>query len=76
MAAKKTVTVADMADMSVPERIHLVEDIWDSIAAEAESVPISPEQMAEIDRRIRSMRKNPGAGIPWEVAKARIRSRR
>ena len=27
-----TLTKADVLSLSVPERIHLVEDIWDSIA--------------------------------------------
>ena len=76
MAARKPVTVADVAEMSVPERIQLVEDIWDSIAADAKAVPVTAAQKAELDRRLWAMRRNPGAGVPWEVAKAKIRGHR
>ena len=51
--------LAGAVKMSVPERIRLVEDIWDSIAADASEVPVTAAQKAELDRRRRSMRKNP-----------------
>jgi putative addiction module component (TIGR02574 family) len=76
MAGKKTMTVEDVADMSVPERIRLVEDIWDSIAADAKAVPVTAAEKALIDRRLRALRRNPGACIPWEAVKASIRRRR
>ncbi len=75
-APKRPITVADVAGMSVPKRIQLAEDIWDSIAADSKAVPLIPAQKAELDRRLRRMRTNPHPGIPWEEAKARIRSRR
>ena len=76
MAAKKPVTVADVVDMSVPERIQLVEDIWDSIGAEADDAPLTAEERAIIDSRLRSMREHPEAEAPLETVLARIRSRR
>ena len=76
MAVKRPVTVADVADMSVPEKIQLVEDIWDSIAADANAAPATAEEKALIDASLRAMRKNPEAEAPWEVVRARIRSRR
>jgi putative addiction module component (TIGR02574 family) len=78
MTARRPITVADVADMSVPERMQLVEDIWDSIAADSkrENMPLRRAQKAELGRRLRSLRRNPEAGIPWEVAKAMIRSKR
>jgi putative addiction module component (TIGR02574 family) len=73
MVARKTISVSDVLQMSVPERIELVEDIWDSIAADPQAIPITASQKAELDRRLRAMKKDPGAGIPWEVAKRKIR---
>ena len=76
MAGRKPITVADVADMSVAERILLAEDIWDSIAADSKAVPITEEEKAMLDRRLRAMRKRPRPGSTWEEVKARLRSRR
>ena len=44
---------AEYMKLSVSERIQLVEDIWDSIAAEApNTVELSQAQMAELHRRV------------------------
>ncbi len=39
-------------DLSLEERLKLVEDIWDSIAAEQGVLPVTPEQRAELNRRL------------------------
>jgi len=60
----------------VPERIQLVEDIWDSIAEVPESVPLTDEQKAELDRRLEAYHENPGEGSPWRTVRERIRGRK
>jgi putative addiction module component (TIGR02574 family) len=61
--------------LPVPDRIKLVEDIWDSIADEPGDAPLTPAQKRELDRRLESMRKNPGRAVPWSAAKQRILKR-
>lgn len=34
------------------ERIKLVEELWDSIAADQKALPLTDEQKAELDRRL------------------------
>jgi putative addiction module component (TIGR02574 family) len=46
--------LSDILRMSVAERIQLVEDIWDSIAASPESIPVTDAQKAELDRRLQA----------------------
>jgi len=70
------VTVADADGLSVPERIQLVEDIWDSIAEVPEEVGLTDEQKAELDRRLAAYHQNPDEGAPWGMVRERIRSRR
>jgi putative addiction module component (TIGR02574 family) len=41
----------DILDLSVPERIQLAQDIWDSVALVPESLLLSEEEKAEIDRQ-------------------------
>ena len=49
--------------MSVAERIQLVEDIWDSIAAVPEATPLTDEQRQEIDRRLEAYARNLSEGF-------------
>jgi putative addiction module component (TIGR02574 family) len=71
-----TLTKADVLSLSVPERIQLVEDIWDSIAELPEEVGLTAEQKAELDRRLDAYHENPEEGSPWGMVRERIRSRR
>jgi putative addiction module component (TIGR02574 family) len=41
-----------LSDLSVDERIKLVEELWDSIACDQKALPLTDEQKAEIDRRL------------------------
>ena len=66
------ITVADVLELSVAERIQLAEDIWDTIAKVSDAPKLTDAQRAELDRRLEAHRKNPEAGSPWEVVKARI----
>ena len=63
-------------NLSVPERIQLVEDIRDSIAEVPESVPLTDEQKAELDHRLDAYHRNPDEGSPWGLVRERIRGRR
>jgi putative addiction module component (TIGR02574 family) len=49
--------------MSVAERIQLAEDIWDSIVAKPESLPLTDAQRQELDRRLEMYAQNPDEGI-------------
>ena len=71
-----TLAKADVMELSVSERIQLVEDIWDSIAEFPEAVALTNEQKVELDRRLDAYHENPDAGAPWGVVRERIRSRR
>lgn len=62
----------ELLKLSVAERIQLVEDIWDSIAAEPDAVPLSDELREELDRRLADQAENPGIGRPWSEVKARL----
>jgi putative addiction module component (TIGR02574 family) len=61
--------------LSLDERILLVEDLWDSIAAEAEQKPLTEAQMADLKRRVAAYEANPDAGSSWEEVKARLLGR-
>ncbi len=61
--------------LSLAERILLVEEIWDSIAAEAEAVEIPQSHKDELDRRLAVYQADPRAGSTWEEVKARLQKK-
>jgi putative addiction module component (TIGR02574 family) len=63
------------AKLPVPDRIKLVEDIWDSIADDSDAFLLTSAQKGELDRRLELIKKKPGRGIPWEDAKKQILKR-
>ena len=65
----------DILNLSVSERIQLVEDIWDSIAEVPDSVSLTDEQKTELDRRLEACHQDPTNGSPWEEVLSRIRKR-
>jgi len=66
----------EIARLTLAERIQLVEDLWDSIAAEAsQSVPLTEEQLAELQRRSRAHQQDPASAIPWEQVRAELDGR-
>ena len=59
--------------LSVSERIQLVEDIWDSIAAEASTtVGLSQAQVNELHRRVAAHRADPSTAVPWEQVRSKL----
>lgn len=66
------VSLADVLELSVPERIQLVEDIWDTIATVPQPLPLTELQREELDRRLEEYQKHPEDGSPWEEVKSRI----
>jgi putative addiction module component (TIGR02574 family) len=67
----------DFRRPSIAERLQLVEDIWDSIAADAdtESMPVSEADRALLDERLAEQDANPGRDAPWAEVRARIADR-
>ena len=66
----------DITRMSAQERLDLLDRLWDSLAAEPDAVPVTPEQRAELDRRLDDMERQPAAGLAWDDVLAAIRSPR
>ena len=58
--------------LSVAERLILVEELWDSIAA---STPITDAQRAELDRRLADHEANPDDVVSWEEVHSSISAR-
>ncbi len=62
-------------ELSVDERLRLVEDIWDSIAAERDRLPLTTKQRQRLDFRLDAYRLDKNPGAPGFEAIERIRNR-
>nr|WP_040433184.1 addiction module protein [Chlorobium ferrooxidans] len=66
-------TNTEYLKLSVSERIQLVEDIWDSIAAEAsDAFELSQAQVDELHRRFAAHRADPSSAVRWEQVRSKL----
>ena len=63
-------------ELTLSEKLQILEDLWDSIALAPEQIPVLDWQKEELERRKVSYLQNPDSGSSWEVAKERIRSQK
>ena len=68
-----TTTLQGIQQLSVSERIQLVEDIWDSIATAPESLGLTENQRQELDNRLEAHFQDPN-GSSWADVKSRLQS--
>jgi len=68
-------THTSIFDLSPSEKLQLVEDLWDDIAATPEAVPVHDWQKEELTRRKANLMQNQASGLTWEEVKKRVRSR-
>jgi putative addiction module component (TIGR02574 family) len=65
--------ISELFKLSIAERIQLVEDLWDSIAAESQNLPpLTEAQCAEIDRRYAEHEKDPSTALDWNTVRERL----
>ncbi|MDM7994175.1 MAG: addiction module protein [Acidobacteriota bacterium] len=61
-------------DLSLAEKLQLLEDLWDDIASDPAAVPVQHWQKDELDRRKHNLLNNPAPALSWEEIQRRIRS--
>jgi putative addiction module component (TIGR02574 family) len=64
--------IPELRTLSPGDKLALVTELWDDLASNPEDIPITPAQIAEIERRLEEYRQNPDLGSTWEEVKARI----
>ena len=70
MPAMQSELTEQVKKLSIPDRILLVDEIWDTIAEENQAFELTEAQKRELDRRINSIKANPGQGRTWDEIKA------
>ncbi|MEO7936835.1 MAG: addiction module protein [Dokdonella sp.] len=64
-----------LSELPIEQRIQLVEDLWDSIAADQKALPLTDWQRTELDRRLDAYEADGEKGRAAEVALADIKAR-
>lgn len=61
--------------LSPADKLQLVQDLWDDLAATPDAVPTHQWQLDEVARRKARFQSSPGSGLAWEEVKGQIRQR-
>ena len=64
--------IPDLSKLTPAEKLLLATELWDDLAAHPTEVPVSREQIAELDRRMAEYRKSPEKVTSWQAVQQRI----
>jgi putative addiction module component (TIGR02574 family) len=64
--------VQELTLLPTEEKMHIVQELWDSIAADEAKISVSEEDKAEIRRRIELYRRGELKTESWPEMRARI----
>jgi putative addiction module component (TIGR02574 family) len=67
-------TIPQLNTLSPADRFALAVELWDEFVANPESLEVTDEQLAELDRRYALYQSDPTKVITWEEAKSRLRA--
>jgi putative addiction module component (TIGR02574 family) len=69
-------TIPGLRTLSPAEKFALAIELWDELASNPDELPVTDEQLNELDRRFEEYQRDPGKVVTWEEVKARILSTR
>lgn len=58
------------------EKLLLANELWEEISDDASEIPLTSEQISELDRRMAHHREHPEEVTSWEEIKARLQKKR
>lgn len=68
-------TMPEVNRMTAAEKLLLVSELWDDLAAHPSDVPVPREKIAELDRRMEAYRADPSQVTSWDSIQQRILGR-
>lgn len=66
----------EILNLSIEDRLHLLEVIWESIVDEPATLQLSTAQKQELDRRLDSLQKDPVSGRSWKDVRDTLLNRK
>jgi len=55
--------------------LQILEQLWNSLSAMPDAIPLANSHREELDRRLDELERDGPVGIPWEDVLRRIRTR-
>jgi putative addiction module component (TIGR02574 family) len=68
--------IPKLRQLSKPEKILLVEDLWENIAADDSDIPVPQSHKNELNRRLERHTKSPGNLLSLRQLQERIEKRK
>jgi putative addiction module component (TIGR02574 family) len=68
-------TMADISELTrlpIEQRLKLIEELWDSIDADDDTLPLPEWQRTELDARIDALEHGTSTGANWDEVRRRI----
>jgi putative addiction module component (TIGR02574 family) len=62
----------DYSHLSIPERISLVQELWDSVHDRAAEIPLTEAEHQELERRWAAYESGSMTASPWPEVKQRL----
>ncbi len=60
----------DLSTLTPDEKLALIDDLWGSLRPE--DLALTPEQAAELDRRLENLDRDGPIGVPWEAVRSQM----
>lgn len=67
-------SIDEIKQLDITERILLVEEIWDSIAKEQDNLELSVYEKQVLDARLVSLENNSDNLMSWDEIKSKLRA--
>lgn len=65
----------DLKQMTVPDKLRLMEALWDELCSREEEIPLPDWHRRVLDERERQIKEGKATFSDWETAKERIAKR-
>jgi len=62
----------DVAALSAEQKLDLIDELWMSL--DVDDLSLTPEQRAELDRRLDRIEREGVSGTPWELVRSEMTS--
>jgi putative addiction module component (TIGR02574 family) len=66
--------IPELQTLSAAEKFALAIELWDELASNPDQIPVTDDQLDELDRRFEDYQRNPDKVLSWEEVKAKILS--
>ena len=62
----------DLSQLTVSERLALLQAVWDSLRAHPEALPLGADERALVTARREEHRRDPDGAVPWDDVRAEL----